>query len=316
MSPDKPRRLGRGLEALIGGAPPGNVRSPDIAPAATNATVNELKRIPLTSIRPNPFQPRREFAESELAELRASLSASGMLQPVVVRSVGQGFELISGERRFRAAGQLGWKEIPALVREADERTMLTLALIENLQRADLNAVEEARGYQRLHDEFQLTHQQIAEAVGKERSTVSNLLRLLALPPQVQLLLEQGKLTMGHARALLAVEDPRAALLLATEIANNGLSVRDAERRVRELATPRPQTTAAPRRDAPAATGTSTPSNTAAVRQIEDSLRKRFQTDIKIQIDAANKGTIQISFYSADDLNRLLELFTKRPEIGD
>lgn len=316
MSPEKPRRLGRGLEALIGGATPSNARPANPTPSTKAVVENELKRIPLASIKPNPFQPRREFAEAELAELRASLAASGMLQPVVVRTAGQGFELISGERRFRAATQLGWKELPALVREADERTMLTLALIENLQRADLNAVEEARGYQRLHDEFQLTHQQIADAVGKERSTVSNLLRLLALPAGVQQLLESGKLTMGHARALLAVEDPRASLLLATEIAARGLSVRDTERRVRELVTPRPTPTATPRPDARSAVKSGNGSNTTAVRQIEDSLRKRLQTDIKIQIDSANKGTIQISFYSTDDLNRLLELLTKQPDIGD
>jgi ParB family chromosome partitioning protein len=197
MPPEKPRRLGRGLEALIGGS------STRTESAPQPAHQNELRRLAIARIRPNPYQPRRDFAEDELAELRASLQASGMLQPVVVRPTGESFELISGERRYRAASQLGWTEIPALVRDADERTMLTLALIENLQRTDLNAVEEARGYQRLQEEFQLTHQQISEAVGKDRSTVTNLLRLLTLPDDVQTLLERGHLTIGHAKALLA-----------------------------------------------------------------------------------------------------------------
>ncbi|OYV66554.1 MAG: hypothetical protein B7Z72_11135, partial [Gemmatimonadetes bacterium 21-71-4] len=147
-----------------------------------------------------------------------------MLQPVVVRATENGFELISGERRLRAATQLGWPEVPALVRQADERTMLTLALIENLQRTDLNSIEEARGYQRLHQEFSLTHQQIADAVGKDRSTVTNLLRLLSLADDVQRLLEQGRLTTGHARALLAIADARVAAGLAQQIVAEDLSV--------------------------------------------------------------------------------------------
>ena len=306
MSSEKPRRLGRGLEALIGGANP--------ASAPKGASVgNELRQIPLASIRPNPFQPRREFAEAELTELRASLATSGLLQPVVVRPAGDGFELISGERRYRAAGQLGWERIPALVRDVDERTMLTLALIENLQRADLNVVEEARGYHRLHEEFNLTHQQIAEAVGKDRSTVSNLLRLLTLPADVQQFLEHAQLTMGHARALLGVSDQRALVTLAKEIVASELSVRETEQRVRQLGSSHPEPK--PGTSRPPSASVTSPSD-PAVRQVVDTLRKRFQTDIRLQIDAQNKGTIQLSFYSIDDLHRLLELLTKQPNIGD
>lgn len=312
MSSEKPRRLGRGLEALISSANPATARTP--APAHEGASVgNELRQIPLTHIRPNPFQPRREFAESELTELRTSLAASGLLQPVIVRPVGEGFELISGERRYRAAVQLGWERIPALVRNADEQTMLTLALIENLQRADLNVVEEARGYDRLHEEFQLTHQQIAEAVGKDRSTISNLLRLLTLPADVQHFLEHSKLTMGHARALLGVSDQAALVALAKEVVANELSVRETERRVRQLGSPHQETKPGTRK--PPATP-STASSDPTVRQVADTLRKRFQTDVRLQIDAQNKGTIQFSFYSLDDLQRLLELLTKQPDIGD
>lgn len=302
MTPDKPRRLGRGLEALMGS----RAVQPTIVPSGSGPS--ELQRIPLALIRPNPFQPRREFPEAELAELRASLKASGLLQPVVVRSTDGVFELISGERRYRAASQLGWQEIPAIVRAADEQTMLTLALIENLQRADLNAVEEARGYERLHTEFQLTHQQISEAVGKDRSTVSNLLRLLALPAQVLTMLEQAQLTMGHARALLALEDVEAIRRLTADIVARQLSVRDTERAVRALvARTRENTTPTPTLPT-AAIEQSTP---PALRQIQDALRRALQTDVKIQLSTKEKGAIYVAFYSSDDLERVLELILGR-----
>ncbi len=271
---------------------------------------SELQRIPLALIRPNPFQPRREFPEAEIAELRASLKASGLLQPVVVRSTNGVFELISGERRYRAASQLGWQEIPAIVRAADEQTMLTLALIENLQRADLNAVEEARGYERLHTEFQLTHQQISEAVGKDRSTVSNLLRLLALPAQVLRMLEQAQLSMGHARALLALDNVEAIRRLAADIVARQLSVRDTERAVRVLVTPPHGGSTTPSTAPP--TAAVEPSTPPAVRRIQDALRRALQTDVSIQLSAKEKGAINIAFYSLDDLDRVLELILGRP----
>ena len=311
MSPEKPRRLGRGLEALIGG----NIASRVDPVAPLPAQQNELRRLALTRIRPNPFQPRRDFPEAELAELRASLQASGMLQPVVVRSAGDSFELISGERRFRAASQLGWKEIPALVREADQRTMLTLALIENLQRTDLNAVEEARGYQRLQEEFQLTHQQISDAVGKDRSTVTNLLRLLTLPDTVQTLLEQGQLSIGHAKALLALPTHRAISHIATEVVADGLSVRETERRIRSLSASSSSSTDLPAKSRNPRTPASEQTG-PQVRHIQDALRRRFQTDVHIQMTGANKGAIKLSFYSTDDLNRLLELLAGAPRMGD
>src|SRR6059058_3898165 len=169
MSADKPRRLGRGLEALIPGAAGHGAGSANAAP------VSDLQRIAISRIRPNPFQPRREFDASELSELEASLKASGLLQPISVRRRGDAYELIAGERRLRAASNLGWTEISAIVRDFDDRTMLVLALVENLQRSNLNAIEEARGYRKLIEEFRLTQQQVAEAVGKDRTTVTNLL---------------------------------------------------------------------------------------------------------------------------------------------
>ena len=223
MSAEKPRRLGRGLEALI----PGSGGTQPVP-------VSDLQRITLSRIRPNPFQPRREFDPAELAELEASLKATGLLQPITVRRNGDAFELIAGERRFRAATNLGWTEISAIVRDFDDRTMLVLALVENLQRANLNAIEEARGYRRLIDDFQLTQQQVAEAVGKDRTTITNLLRVLGLPEQVQLLVEQGALSTGHARALLALGPEHSPLRLADEAVSAKLSVRELEQRVREL----------------------------------------------------------------------------------
>ena len=300
MSPEKPRRLGRGLEALI----PGNTTTP-----SAGAPASDLQRIPLSRIRPNPFQPRREFDKAELAELEASLKASGLLQPITVRRQGDAYELIAGERRYRAATNLGWTEISAIVRDFDDRTMLVLALVENLQRANLNAIEEARGYRRLQDEFKLTQQQVAEMVGKDRTTVTNLLRVLTLPEEVQQLVEGGQLTTGHARALLALGAGANHLEVAKAAVEAGMSVRELEQRVRDLMNPpepSPAVTpagAAGQRPKAGAPGKSDP----AVRQIEDGLRRYFQTDVRLSMSGGNKGKIELSFYSNEDLERILEL---------
>jgi ParB family transcriptional regulator, chromosome partitioning protein len=233
---DKPRRLGRGLEALIPGAQSQPATQATVAASGAPAS-SEYQRLPIARIRPNPYQPRREFDETELAELQASLRTSGLLQPITVRPAANGYELVSGERRLRAATRLGWPDIPAIVRELDDRTLLTLALVENLQRADLNAVEEARGYRRLSDEFGLTHAQIADAVGKDRTSVTSLLRILQLPATVLSLVERGQLSAGHARTLVSLDDERRALQLANEAVARQLSVRELERRVREIQEP-------------------------------------------------------------------------------
>ena len=296
MSAEKPRRLGRGLEALLA--------TSSAAPSAPRQEGTAVQRVPLAQIRPNPYQPRREFRPEELADLESSLRANGLLQPITIRPApdGNGFELIAGERRLRAATRLGWSDIPAVAREVDDRTLLTLALVENLQRSDLNAIEEAAGYQRLITEFGLTQQEVAEIVGKDRSTVANSLRLLQLPDSIQKLLEAGQLTAGHARALLALSDPRQMLELARKAASSGLSVREVERRVRETPSPAPSsrtgTTGAP---APVPPGSPT------LRRIEDQLRSRLQTDVQISLTAKDKGMLRVAFYSADDLERLLDL---------
>src|SRR5215207_8958061 len=189
------KRLGRGLEALLGSVSKGQAQ-------ASGA----LRELPVSSVQPNPLQPRSQINEADLVELTASIEASGLLQPVVVRPRNGKYELIAGERRWRAVQRLGWSKIPAVVKDVDDQTLLTLALIENLQRDDLSAIDEAAGYQRLGEEFKLPHAEIARLVGRNRATVANLLRLLQLPPEVQALVHERKLSEGHARALLSLAD--------------------------------------------------------------------------------------------------------------
>lgn len=305
MSADTPRRLGRGLEALISTAR--QQRDTGSAPTRSNVPAGtELQRVRVADIAPNRFQPRRAFTEPELAELEASIKASGLLQPIVIRARGDGkWELVAGERRLRAVSRLGWTEIPAVVRDFDDRAMLTLALVENLQRTDLNPLEEAQGYQRLIDEFGLTQQQVADAVGKDRTSITNLLRVLTLQPAVLQLVERGHISAGHARALLPVKDERRQLDLANEVVARQLSVRETEARARAFTT---EATSSPR--VPAAE-TSTPaaaiSIDPATKRIEEQLRKHLQTDVHVQMLGNQRGVVRITFYSADDLERLLDL---------
>jgi ParB family transcriptional regulator, chromosome partitioning protein len=287
MSVDKPRRLGRGLEALI--------TSSTTAP--TSAERRAVQHVPIAQIRANPYQPRKEFRPEDLAELQASLHANGLLQPVVVRpGADGGYELIAGERRLRAATQLGWTDIPVVVRDIDDRTLLTLALVENLQRTDLNAVEEAEGYQRLIEEFGLTQQRVAEIIGKDRTTIANTLRVLQLPAAIRTMVQQGELSLGHARALLAFEDERAIIEVAREAVAKGLSVRDLEARAKRV---RPE-----KRHPIVKTQNRSYSE---IQRLEDQLRKHLQTDIAVTVSRDYRGSIAISFYSAEDLERLLDL---------
>jgi len=285
-----PRRLGRGLEALLGSAT-----------GLATSDEGALKSIPIAQVTRNPFQPRREFGAEELSDLEESLSASGLLQPITVRRRPgkDGFELIAGERRLRAARNVGWKEIPAIIKEIDDQTLLTLALIENLQRTDLNPIEEGEGYHRLADQFGLTQQQIAETVGKDRTTISNMLRLLQLPEPARIFLQQGQLTMGHAKVLLGLDDSQSIVDLAHAIVAEGLTVREIERRLRGLVEPR--TGKKPGR--PRTTDRQSPES----RRIEDRLRRFLQTDVAIKIGSNDSGTVTMHFYSADDLERILEV---------
>jgi ParB family transcriptional regulator, chromosome partitioning protein len=288
-------RLGKGLGALLGeylgdeaGGPPGV----------------QARMLGTSTIAPNPYQPRREFSEADLADLTASLKANGLLQPIVVRPSTAGgvarWELVAGERRWRASMRLGWKEIPAVIKEVDDRTLLVLALVENLQRAQLSALEEAEGYQRLADEFSLTHQNVAEVVGKDRSTVANAVRLLQLPASVRHLLRDGSLSAGHARALLGLENERRIVEAAQQAVEEGWSVREVEAYVKRA------------RKTPASQSKpSAPAREAGEKALEEELQRVFGTDVRIRQSRGQKGRIEIPFYGADDFERVFELLAHR-----
>jgi ParB family transcriptional regulator, chromosome partitioning protein len=290
------KRLGRGLEALLGSV------SREQAQAS-----GSLRELPVDNIVPNPFQPRTHINETELAELASSIEASGLLQPVVVRPRNGKYELIAGERRWRAVQRLGWPKIPAVIKEADDQALLTLALIENLQRDDLSPIDEAAGYLRLSEEFQLAHAEIARLVGRDRSTVANLLRLLRLPESIKGLLRERKLSEGHARALLAVSDEEAMVRLADQAVTQDWSVRELETRAKEASPPQ---TAPNGRTRPVQKMPS-----ADVRRVEDALRKRLGTDVRLTSRRRGRGFLSISYYSNDDLARVLELILGEPFAG-
>lgn len=304
MSAEKPRRLGRGLDALLGqqrAAPePAAANARGEAPVAAPEP-GPMRDIAIDAIVANHYQPRKEFRPEELKELAESIKATGLLQPITVRAIAGSdrFELVAGERRLRAVRSLGWKTVPAIVRDYDDRTMLTLALVENLQREDLNPIEEAEGYARLSGEFGLTQNEIAELVGKDRSTIANLLRVLQLPASVRRMLENGELTLGHARPLLALEDEALIERIAKEAVEHGLSVRTIEERIRQDA-PKPEK---PKRGRPRKEDT----RSAEVKYVEDMLRRRLQTDVAVLPKPKDKGELRIRFYSTEDLNRILEL---------
>jgi ParB family chromosome partitioning protein len=299
------KRLGRGLEALLGSV----TREQAQASGA-------LRELPVNHVMPNPYQPRTQVDEATLAELTSSIEASGLLQPVVVRPRNGKYELIAGERRLRAVQRLGWTKIPAVVRDVDDPTLLTLSLIENLQRDGLTAIDEAAGYQRLGEEFKLPQAEIARRVGRNRSTIANLLRLLKLPDEVKTLVQERKLSEGHARALLSVSKESELIPLAKQAVEHGWSVRDLEARARgEAPASSPATVGA---TAPAARPTSRTVQkmaSADVRRVEDALRKRLGTDVRVTTRRRGRGFISISYYSNDDLARVLEVVLGEPFAG-
>lgn len=287
------RALGRGLSALIPQAAPAAKAA---EPAANKAGVIKL---PIESIHRDKEQPRQHFDEEKLKELTESIKAQGVLQPILVRKDGDGYRIIAGERRWRASQAAGLKEVPAIVKEVTEVQAFELALVENLQRADLNPIEEAEGYRRLVEEFKLTQEQVSQRVGKERSTVANALRLLALPEDVKGLVAEGSLSMGHARALLGV--PRLPELqnLAKQVAEKKLSVRDTERLVQ-------QSRSHGKKDA----GKSAPKQSPQVKSLVEELQRRLGTKVRLTERSPGKGTIEVDFFSYDDLDRLLKLLRK------
>lgn len=290
----KKERLGKGLGALLG----------EYLGEETART--EARSVLVSAVHPNPFQPRREFKEEELAELAASIKGNGLLQPIVVRPAGNRrgadrWELVAGERRWRAVTRLGWKDVPALVREVDDRTLLVLALVENLQRAGLGAMEEAEGYQQLVDEFGLSQKEVAEAVGRDRSTVANMLRLLQLPASVRRLVEEGALTAGHARALLGAPSNRRMAELARQASDKGWSVRETEERVRK--------------DRPAKKKSRKKEKDPALRALETELERALGTQVRIKRTRGGaKGRIEVSFYDDEDFERVFELLAGKPAV--
>jgi ParB family transcriptional regulator, chromosome partitioning protein len=284
--------LGRGLSALI----PGSLRDVGADPKERESGPQDID---VSEIAPNPYQPRAHFSEGELRDLAASIKEQGVLQPIlVVRGQAGGYVLVSGERRLRAVRSLGWARIPAVVKAAaDPRQMAEWAIIENVQRDDLSAIEQARAYSRLMDEFKLTPEEVAQKVGRDRATIANTVRLLKLPAEIQALLEQGELDMGHARALLAVEGPAAQKAIGLRAAREGWSVRAVEQAGRERS--KPGRTGL--RGAGRAGG-----NDADARAVEDRLRRKLGAKVALK-PLGKGGRIEIHYFNAEELERLIDL---------
>ncbi len=281
----KPKGLGRGLDALLGG---------DSTPPRGGDAVTTL---PVAALQPGKYQPRTRMDQDALNALAASIKTQGIMQPILVRPVGGGnHEIIAGERRWRAARIAGLSSVPVLIRDVPDQQALAVALIENIQREDLNALEEATGISRLIGEFALTHQAVADAIGKSRAAVTNLLRLLELAPPVKVLLGEGRIEMGHARALLALPALRQ-VELANEAANKGWSVRDVEQRVTAALTAR------------SGSRTRRPVDRDVTR-LQESLAEKLGTRVQIKARPKGKGSLVIDYTSLDDLDRLISRLTR------
>ncbi len=291
MVSKKPKGLGRGLEALLGGG------APDLSPEATKVTASTAT-LPVKALQAGKYQPRTRMDEGALNELADSIRAQGLLQALLVRPISNGangatHEIIAGERRFRAAQLAGLTDVPVMIKEVDDQAAAAMALIENMQREDLNPLEEAQGIQRLIEEFRFTHEQAAESVGRSRSAVSNLLRLLNLAKPVQAMLMAGDIDMGHARALLAV-DSATQITLANEIIARRMSVRDAEKLVVRTTTGQ--------------TGAKSPAAREKSRdltRLEEELSDALATSVSIKVNARNKGELVIAFANLDQLDGVI-----------
>ena len=303
--------LGRGLGALLGGnpvlaqpAPAAPVQPTNPVPAPDDR--ERVRRVPLGRIRPCPLQPRKDFSDEALKELADSIREQGIVQPLIVRERGGFFELIAGERRWRAAQLLNLPEVPVITREADDRAVLELALIENLQRENLNAIEEAHGYAQLAEQFQLTQEDTAAKVGKSRAVVANALRLLKLPEAVQKFIRDGRLSVGHGKVILGLSDENLQQLAAERVIKEGLNVRQAEGLVAKLQS---------RGARKAGTKLETVAPAAGdphVADLESKLREVFATKVKLNY-AQGKGSVEISFFSEEELERILQILGVRAE---
>jgi ParB family chromosome partitioning protein len=288
--------LGKGIRSLLQSIDADlKTTSGELKSSVVEAVTNML-RIPLDQIETNPRQPRHDFDEQSLQELAHSIRMHDIIQPVTVsRLVNGKYRLISGERRFRAARMAGLKDIPAYVRQADDQQLLELALLENLQREDLNAMEISLSYKRMMEELNYTQEQVAERMGKERSTVANYIRLLKLPPDIQVAVRNNQLSMGHARALINVDTVDKQLYLFREIGEKGLSVRQTEELVRKLY-----------KEGGAVKNSVKPTLPEAFKRIEDNLASHFSTRVKLHHNKKGEGSISIEYYSLQELNKLLD----------
>jgi ParB family chromosome partitioning protein len=290
---NKKSALGRGLSALLE-----NADTDVTSKAGTEGVVGSVAHILLSQIEPNPFQPRTEFDEDALAELTASIKEQGIIQPITVRKMGYDkYQIISGERRFKASKRAGLTSVPAYIRVANDQGMLELALVENIQRHDLNALEVALSYKRLIDECSLTQEMLSERVGKNRTTITNFLRLLKLPPEIQTAIRNGSLSMGHARALTGVDDPIKQMHMFREIVDRQLSVRDAESIARESGNKSPVNKKKQQKE----------QLSFEFTKIQNILSSHFGSKISLQRSKTGNGKISIPFQNDEDLNRILEL---------
>ncbi|RWY55605.1 ParB/RepB/Spo0J family partition protein [Mucilaginibacter gilvus] len=299
MSAEKRNALGKGLSALLNDSPSVN-QNKNITQGSSVSETNSLgsiSEVKISEVEVNPFQPRTEFDDQALADLSASIKLQGLIQPITVRRINShSFQLISGERRLRASKLAGLTQIPAYIRSANDQQMLEMALIENIQREDLNAIEVALSFQRMIDELKLKQEELGDRVSKNRSTVTNYLRLLKLPPTIQVSLRDAEISMGHAKALLAVEDPATQLYIHQQIIRQGLSVRKVEELVREIQQ-------APNKRE----GKQPESLTFQMQKIQDDLASKFSTRVKLKVNTQGNGSIEIPFLSEDDLGRILEM---------
>ena len=288
------KALGKGLSALL----PTKAQARTLPPQEP-AQGPGLQQIPIDQIDPNPLQPRSVFDAGKLAELAQSIRANGIIQPLILQRTGDRYQMVAGERRWRAARLAGLKEVPAVIQEFASERLLEIALIENIQREDLNAVEVAQALDRLSREYHLTHEEIGQRTGKDRSTVSNFVRLLNSPPEIQLLVAEHRLGMGHARALLAVHDEQEQVEIANRAAAQGLSVRQVERLVHAITSRRPPEPSQERAPKPG----SDPNVAAATRELEAALGTR----VRIVSQSPDRGKIEIEYFSIDELDRIYNL---------
>ncbi|MGQ7857552.1 ParB/RepB/Spo0J family partition protein [Pedobacter sp. WC2501] len=290
--------LGRGLSALLDDSESAHPPKQQVNAVSETEQIGNISHVSLTEVETNPYQPRTEFDQVALNELADSIKVQGLIQPITVRKLGANkYQLISGERRFRASKLAGLTQIPAYIRSANDQQMLEMALIENIQRENLNAIEVALSFQRMIDEVGLKQEQLGERVGKNRTTVTNYLRLLKLPPAIQASIRDQKITMGHARALINVDGVDKQLFIHQEILEKGLSVRKVEELVRNL------------QHIPLKAGEKPKEKAVSFQyqKLQDDLASKFATRVKLKVTQNGKGAIEIPFMSDDDLNRILEL---------